>query len=133
MNATQKTYELMERLSKRGINLSFWDANVLRRAQMTLHRWNELECGDGNDYASWSIERDEETNVPYRCVYPHNDTKARKYKIADREKGALKRISEICKESNLHFYYQSDPRGCSLYVSNEKITDNDYTRGVGCY
>lgn len=33
------------------------DALALRRIAMTLHRWHELECGDGNDYGSWAIER----------------------------------------------------------------------------
>ena len=31
-----------------GINLE--DARALRRISMTLHRWYELECGDGNDH-----------------------------------------------------------------------------------
>lgn len=111
------------------LNVSFSAADVLRRAEIVLHRWAEQECGDGNDYASWSIERDEETNVPYRCWYPHTGTMTRT-KIADKEAGALRRVAIVCKANGLHFYHQTDPRGCALYVSREPITDTDYTRGV---
>lgn len=37
-------------------------ARQLRRISMTLHRWHELECGDGNDHASWSIARGKKEN-----------------------------------------------------------------------
>ena len=126
-----KVYELAHRLSARGIELSLEEVNVLRRAQMRLHRWAELECGDGNDYASWSIERDEETGIPYKCIYPHNG-EMRRYRIADLEAGALRRVSAICKAHGLSFYHQGDPRGCALYVSAEPIVEHDYTKGVAC-
>src|SRR5215471_2009159 len=45
-------------LMKAGI--SYEHALTLRRCAMTLHRWFELECGDGNDHGSWAIER----NIP---------------------------------------------------------------------
>lgn len=35
----------------------------LRRIERTLHRWSEAECGDSNDYCSWSIERAEPIKV----------------------------------------------------------------------
>jgi hypothetical protein len=121
----------MARLSGRGLNLTFDHANTLRRAQITLHRWAEMECGDGNDYSSWSIERDEVTNLPYFCTYPHNGP-MRRHRIADKEAGALRRIKAICDFYGAYFYHQTDPRGCALYVSMEPIKDNDYTRGVAC-
>src|SRR3990167_3812184 len=71
MSARNDTIALQHQLTQRGILATFYDANTLRRAQLALHRWAELECGDGNDYASWSIERDEKTNLPYLCTYPH--------------------------------------------------------------
>jgi hypothetical protein len=133
MTARTETESLMLRLERRGITLSFAHANTLRRAQLTLHRWAELECGDGNDYASWAIERDEETDIPYMCRYPHDSNKVIRSRIADREKGARARVAAVCKEAGLHFYHQTDPRGCALYVSREPLPDNDYTRGVACY
>ena len=105
------------------------DANILRRAQLTLHRWAELECGDGNDYASWAIERDETTDKPYMCRYPH-DGKMHRSPVADREAGALRRVAEVCKRNSLHFYHQTDPRGCALYVAREPLTGSNYNRGV---
>jgi len=131
MTARNATYALMQKLSTRGISASFDDANTLRRAQLTLHHWAELECGDSNDYASWSIERDEHTDLPYLYTHPHKG-EFRKCRIADREAGALKRVAEVCKRIGAHFYHQTDPRGCALYVSNEPLPDHDYTRGVAC-
>lgn len=132
MSARTETLALMQRASTRGINLSFADANALRRAQITLHRWAEMECGDSNDHMSWSIERDEKTNLPYFCVYPHHDAESTRRRIPDKERGALIRVSNICKANGLHFYHQTDPRGCALYIAKEPLPENDYTRGLAC-
>ena len=93
------------RLNRRGIPASLDDARTLRRAEKTLHRWAELECGDSNDYASL---------------------------IADREAGALKRVTAICTALGVHFYHQTDPRGCALYVSADPMTDSNYSNGCHC-
>lgn len=131
-NARDATYAMMRKFAARGINLSFDDANTLRRAELTLQRWAEQECGNGNAHASWSIERDEETGVPYRCVYPHNGP-VRRSRIADREKGALRRIAEVCKRNGIEYFHQTDPRGCTLYVSREPMTDSNYSStGASC-
>jgi hypothetical protein len=130
MSARDDTMKLVQWLNNRGINIGFDDANTLRRAEKTLHRWAELECGDGNNYASWSIERDEETDIPYLMTYRHDQPKPSRRRIADKEKGALKRIDAICKFYGIHYYHQTDPRGCALYISAEPIKDNDYTRGT---
>lgn len=131
MNARTETYALMQTLGARGISLSFDEVNTLRRAQITLHRWAEQECGDGDDYKSWAIERDETTGKPYMCVYPH-DGKMRRYRIPDREAGALRRVRHICAYHKLDFFHQTDPRGCALYVAAEPLTDSNYNRGVAC-
>lgn len=111
------------------LGLSAEDAETLFRAERVLQRWAELECGDGNDYASWSIERDEETGVPYLVTYPHRGPTTRR-RVVDRERSALKRIAALCAARGLHFYHQGDPRGCALYVSKEPLTPSDYTHGV---
>lgn len=129
MYAIEKTSVIQQRLAGRGINLSTDDVNTLRRAEMTLHRWSELECGDGDDFKSWSIERDEVTDKPFMCIYPH-DGKMRRYPTPDRERGALQRITEVCARNRIYFYHQTDPRGCQLYISLEPIHDNDYTNGI---
>ena len=132
MTARLKTNAIQRAIFNRtGISLAFDDANTLRRAELTLQAWGEAECGDSNDYNSWAIERDEETGKPYKCIYPHKG-EMRRYRIADREAGALKRVAEVCKRNGLHFFHQTDPRGCALYVSNEPLTDSYYTRGIAC-
>ena len=131
-SAYTKNAELAAILANRtGVNVSLSDAETLRRAELTLCRWAELECGDGDNYKSWAIERDEKTDKPYMVTYPH-DGKARRRAIPDREKGALRRVAQLCAELGLHYFHQTDPRGCSLYVSNEPLTDTDYSRGVAC-
>lgn len=134
MTARQATSEIMRSLERRGISLSFDEVNTLRRAELTLQRWGELECGDGNDYGSWAIERDEVTEKPY-MVHHHyrhgngTDTVSRT-RIPDREAGALARVAAICQAHGLHFYHQSDPRGCTLYINTEPMPDFNYNRGV---
>ena len=133
MTARQDTRELMHDVFTRcNISLNFDDANTLRRAQLTLHRWAEQECGDSDNYKSWSIERDEESEIPFMCIYPHDSNQTRRYRIPDRERGALRRIKAVCERNGLNFYHQGDPRGCALYVSHVPLPSNDYTRGVAC-
>jgi hypothetical protein len=127
MSTTPKErYEVMTRLDKMG--LAYEDACKLRRISLTLHRWFELECGDGNDYGSWAIERDETTQKPYMVRYAHND-KARRTPIADRETGARLRLAKImARYPNLIPYIQTDPRGCALYL----LTLDQANRGQVC-
>ena len=40
------TIEMLNRVQRRGLSLD--DALAVRRISMTLNRWYELECGDGN-------------------------------------------------------------------------------------
>lgn len=127
--------EFYNRFQKLG--LSFDEIETLRRAEMTLHRWSGLECGDANEYASWAIERDEVTQKPFMVRYSHNEAKSRKTPIADRESGALKRIAKVLESHpDLAYYYQTDPRGCALYLLRKGIDilpgesiDSVYTRG----
>jgi hypothetical protein len=125
------------------IGIDYQTADKLRLIERTLHRWAELECGDSNEYSSWAIERDEETEKPYfvRHVYAHGQGKDRTYRTptADREKGALKRLEAIMANfPDLVYYHQGDPRGCALWLvpkdrlSNGDRLDSVYTRGVAC-
>lgn len=123
----------LSRLQSLGINLD--DALELRRISMTLSRWAELECGDSNDYASWSIERDETTDKPYIVRHPHSGAKSTRSPVADREKGALKRLAGIMSRyPDLMVYHQTDPRGASLYILRasdaEENIESTYSRGL---
>lgn len=72
MHTTQKERdEVLRRLDRLGI--AYEDAQALRRIALTLRRWFELECGDGNDYGSWAIERDDtDTYICTKCGH-HGD------------------------------------------------------------
>ena len=141
------THEMLNRLERAGISTA--DAFQLRRIAMTLHRWHELECGDGNDYCSWTIARGHRANgafeyddsgKPYLETH-YNDGKATTYSpAADRETGALKRLADIvARYPALRSYVQGDPRGASLYiirpgdVPEGGEAESYYNRGVAVY
>lgn len=133
MNTTKNDYVLRDKLNQAGINLPIEAVNTLRRAELTLQRWGELECGSSNDYGtSFCISRDEETGKPFMEVHPSTGNSYR-YKVADREAGALKRIAKVCAQYGLNYFHQSDPRGCALYISTQELNGSNYSSfGVAC-
>lgn len=125
MTAKDKSRALSAHLAHRaGILITTSDADTLRRAEMTLHRWAEHECNG-------TIQRDETTGTPYRYT---ND--GRRCGIApDREAGALRRVKEVCERLGVAFYHQTDPRGCALYVAHPDagMTDRNHSSvGAAC-
>lgn len=134
------------------------EVNKLHRISMTLRRWYELECGDGNEYGSWAIEREDNGDgAPYmvRHHYRHGQGKdtVSRYRVPDREKGAIKRLQSIIGQRNgrpcmrdgalhatdgkkLSYYLQTDPRGAALYIlrPGDVPAGEDahayYTRGI---
>lgn len=145
MSKIQDIIRLYDQLRAMGFTLE--EAQALRRIEMTLSRWNELECGDGNEYGSWAIERDEETEKPFMVHHHYLHGRGKDYvthtAIADRESGALKRLAKIVAARNAREadavvpYHQGDPRGCSLYIVRQSDIppdgriDSYYTRGIG--
>jgi rubrerythrin len=128
--------EVIHRLGQLGID--YQTAESLRRISMTLHRWFEGECGT----TSGCIERDEETGKTYWL----NSNTGRRFKIADRETGAKKRLAKLmeglknrcdrcgyvglcdtCPECikithpYLTAYIQGDCRGASLYLLRKGV------------
>jgi hypothetical protein len=127
---TKAQGELMARLVKAGIT---WDdADALRRIAMTLHRWAERECGDDHG----CISRDEDTNIPYwKSAWGRP-----RYRIPDRETGALKRLHAImARYPGWVAYHQGDPRGAALYlippdrVRPGQEVDRYYSDGIAVY
>jgi len=133
--------QLLEQLRQAGI--SFDDALSLRKISMTLHRWHELECGDGNEWASWCITRGRKENgafvydddgKPYIEKHLHSENHARYEAIADREAGAKRRLAKImARYPALRAYIQGDPRGCALYILPPGVTEDNYSRGIAVY
>lgn len=130
MKKYQKWNDFYQSLERLGISQE--DADSLRRIELTLSRWSERECnGD--------IQRDEQTGKVYQnsiAWMSGSTNENRRHLVYDRETNALKRLEKImAKYPNLWSYYQTDPRGCSLYVGrktdlgNHKI-ESVYTRGV---
>ena len=113
----------------RRLGFSAAEAETLRRASMTLQRWNEHECNG-------VIQRDENTEAPY---WHSPRTGERLSRVADREAGARRRIAAIqSQHPDVILYVQGDPRGCALYaVPLDVLGDSDirseYTCGVAIY
>lgn len=136
--STQKAkFALFSRLQDMGF--TYDEAVSLRRIEMTLQRWGEMECGDGHGRC---IERDETTGKPFMTYERGTSGQRGRYAIADREAGALKRLGKIVAARNercsdaLLAYHQGDCRGCNLYLvlasdvpSGESINAY-YTRGL---
>jgi hypothetical protein len=141
----------MDQLRVAGID-SVEDREALRRISMTLHRWFELECGNGNDHGSWSIVRgckngkqfvhdDDGTSFMEHHHYLHGRGKdyVTYSRIPDREMGARKRLAKImARHPELLAYVQTDPRGCALYILRKTdVGDSEvsccYTRGIAVY
>ena len=142
------------------------EAEALRRISLTLRRWYELECGDSNQYGDWAIERDDDGDGKpslVRHIYAHDGkggARTVREPIADRERGAEKRLKAIiaarngrCYKNNhsyldpndpragftVSYYLQTDPRGASLYilrpgdVPDGKDVQAYYYRGICVY
>lgn len=129
MNKQERIARLYNRLVNAGF--SFDGAVTLRRIEMTLSRWAEHEC-NGN------IQRDGENSdgKPRWYSISNQGNIYRGSVIADRERGALKRLQAIMAgHPDFLAYHQGDPRGCALYVVPVKeLRGQDiggvYNRGI---
>ena len=126
---TKRQYQnrdrLLDRIFAAAPGVTFATVDALLKAERTLHRWAEGECGDAS---GWAIERDEATGKPFRSRYSDRQPMKRlTFPIRDMERGALARVAAIAKTFGLHYYHQTDPRGCALYVAREPLTDTNYS------
>lgn len=133
MTANEKDYELARRFWNRGLNqIERYHCRELRRIEMALHRWHELECGvDAGRGGIQVVERDNDTGKPVVTVH-WNDGHITRYSTPDREAGAIRRLKALCNSLGLHYYVQGDPRGCALYIDSAPLSDNAYTNGISC-
>ena len=148
-------YDCVDTLRRAGF--SYDDATALRRISMTLHRWHELECGDGNQYGSWAIVRGRKSKAffdydydgaPFMEHHHYLHGKDKDYTsytaLPDKERGALKRLGKIlaCYPGFIS-YVQGDPRGCALYILTRDVVagieesgssiSSSYNRGIAVY
>jgi len=122
MTATQATESLLASLARRGVTLSFADAETLRRAQCVLRGTAEAMCGTSGPTFSRVLERDPQTGKPFLAYYFH-DGRTVRFLVPDREKGSLRRVADVCERNGLIYYHQTDPRGCALYVGRQEWLD----------
>ncbi len=145
MTKQKAKFELYSRLQDLGF--TYEEAFSLRRIEMTLRRWAEQECNGEIERGDVGIT----AGKPFR-VRNWGVGSFRKWRIADREAGALKRLQSIVNARNarkfpagipdadchvdfLFAYHQTDPRGCMLYLVktgdlNGQAIDSVYNRGV---
>lgn len=153
MSTQRARFELFTRLQSLGF--TYDEAASLRRIEMTLRRWSELECGTDRGH----IEREGGTDDGRPMLHRQGHAMSgglwyqpKPYPIADREAGARRRLAAIVKARNLREsptefmqanaqdwvipYVQGDPRGASLYLlkrsdirPGEQI-DSIYYRGL---
>lgn len=162
MNKREAERQTMQLDTLQSLGFTRDEADKLRRISMTLQRWHELECGtDGGCIErGWITDAnkvfvDDENGKPF--FVNHNGDRPRYYPIADRERGALKRLAAIIERRNARItddhskdaeqfihatcaaklsgivssYIQTDPRGAALYI----IRPGDVPEGadVGAY
>ena len=103
-------------------------AEALRRISQTLSRWCGAECNG-------EIERSDSGRA--ERVYYTRTGERRAYKIPDRESGALRRLRIILAGTDWTYYYQTDPRGCAVYLIPVAETGNIESRyssiGIAVY
>ena len=100
--------ELLRKLEAHGFTESEFDR--LRRISMTLHRWAEHECNG-------EIEVDDDGKAFHVSQGFAPSWKETRYPTANREAGALKRLSVIMAgHPGWTYYHQTDPRGAALYL-----------------
>lgn len=133
MSTQKRKFELFARLQALGF--TYEESAALRRIEMTLQRWAEAECNG-------EIQRDEATGKPYR-VYEQSRL-AKRYPVADRESGALRRLAAIVAARNnrvlvgltkstqslntVIYYHQTDCRGCMVYLlTRHQLTEKHGT------
>lgn len=127
-NTMGKKYDAIGALVQLGFDYN--DATALRRISMALRRWYEHKCNG-------AIQRDEKTGKPY---WYNADTGRELFPVADRERGAKKRLAKIMGRYPAYGHYlQTDPRGCALYilragdVPHGEYPGAYYSRGIPVY
>jgi len=141
--STQKAkFELFARLARLGF--TYDESAALRRIEMTLQRWAEAECGNGNDYGSWAIERDEASGKPYMVHHHYTHGRGKncttRRPIADREAGALRRLAAIVQVRNFRVsppvHVPRDPHGAVIQsnpaTKGQEIVPYHQTDPRGC-
>ena len=145
MTAYDKDCALQLDARRAGVNLTTDDARTLRRAELTLHNWDEMRCGwstPGPDGASFVLVSDHDEcdcagcrifkGRPFLEEHPNKGFNLGFIRVPDRERGALERVKAVCARYGADYYHQGDPRGASLYIADHALDQTNYTGAVSC-
>jgi hypothetical protein len=93
----------------------------LKRHAITLHRLYEAECnGCTRDRLPWESYAQYDAARELQMEW-----------VEKRIKAMQKLLRKHATSLGLHIYFQTDPRGCPVYVSNCPMSDQNYhTNGV---
>lgn len=116
--------DLTQQLQTRyNVNVSVFEVEKLRRYSITLRKLYEMSCNG-------CIR--EKLNTETWKEYDDNRNNYQMPWIDNRITTLEKRIDKKCKELNIPYYLQTDPRGCSLYLCT--TSQNTYsTEGLAIY
>jgi hypothetical protein len=90
------------------------DYLLFRRRGATLHRLYEEQCNGYQDYkGDWSERLTQESEAKEQRLYDLVENQAR--------------------ELGLYVYFQTDPRGATIYLDKEPVPENNYTRAHCVY
>ena len=101
----ERIIRLTGNLESLGFTLA--EIETMRKASRQLSRWCEAECNG-------EIQRDEETDLPFRY---YGEEMQYRTSCRDMERAAKNRLNSIISaHPGFDWYYQTDPRGCAVYL-----------------
>lgn len=118
--------DMLRSCQKGGMDITLENLEQLCRDSRTLRKLFECECNGctrekspGESWQDYDVDREKQMEW-----------------VDKRQNVVLKRIAKRCAALGVDFYIQSDPRGCSLYISkpNSGMNNTNYsTTGVAIY
>lgn len=130
MSINKPTREMMIAIEKQlHVLMASDDVTTLRRYASRLSRWDELQCGASDGHVEYNEQLGywERYSAGEVVNGEYVKTKKRTPNVGE---GAYRAITEVCKRYDIHWYHQSDPRGCAVYISDEPISDDTYSTAL---
>jgi len=125
MSALADDWALCWKFHEHGVRMASQDVRILRRAERTLRRWHERECG--TKYGCIDYEED---GKPVWVSATTGESRP----ILDTKTRALRRVAEVCARYHLYYYVQGDPRGPALWIGTVPLDCASYAgKGFSLY
>jgi len=104
------------------MGFTFQEIRAIKRDAQRLTTWNVNECN------GW-IERDDNGKC-FRVCGQSGPGPIKRYPTRDMETPAKKRITSLVESKGLKVYFQSDPRGESVYILRGDQQEDKYYDGL---